>query len=89
MPKELVYAAVHGGPARIDVTWGWQLFRSSGDSRERKTQRKDELRSRITGRVTCVMEAASAAVVARTSFEHSRHGYIVNAEGVVVLREFP
>ena len=38
-PKRRVYAAVQRGPSRTALLWGWQLFRSSGDVRERKTQR--------------------------------------------------
>lgn len=38
-PKRPVYAAVRSGPSRTTSLWGWQLFRSSDDGRERKTQR--------------------------------------------------
>jgi hypothetical protein len=41
-PKRLAYAAERCGPTRTASHQGWQLFRSSGDGRERKTQRKDD-----------------------------------------------
>jgi hypothetical protein len=42
-PKRRVYAAVQRGPARAPLLWGWQLSRSSGDGRERESQRKETL----------------------------------------------
>ena len=41
-PKRQVEAAERWGPTRTTTPWGRQLFRSSGDGRERKTQRKEE-----------------------------------------------
>ena len=38
-PKRRVYAAVRRSPSRTASPWGWQLSRSSGDGRERETQR--------------------------------------------------
>jgi hypothetical protein len=40
-PKRLADAAARRRSTRTDSLWGWQLFRSSGDGRERKTQRKE------------------------------------------------
>ncbi len=40
-PKRRAYAAVRRRPSRMASFRGWQLSRSSGDGRERETQRKE------------------------------------------------
>jgi hypothetical protein len=53
-PKRLVHAAERG-VLLGHLAWGWQLFRSSGYNRERKTQREDTQHTRTMTTVTSLM----------------------------------
>jgi hypothetical protein len=79
-PKREVYAAERRGPTRTAALWGWQLFRSSGDGRERKTQRKDDPIGRTMRIVTTQQGAAPCRRrpdlfrTARSAVSNTLHG---------------